>query len=294
MSSMHFQPPNRESAKNKFITSMSMLLIIISLYATCYMLFFRTVEVDVTKAAEITYRGESGTATLTVSNRSQDYNQRIQEFMDSITYKASDRKNLKNGDTVTITASYDSTLADRYHIDPINVERTITVENLPIRYEHADEIEDGYLKKMDERGQQYLDKNMESILDEDFTAFFITSQPQLVDAKRMYRVFLDSKKTSSKDKVIDIYAIKAKGEVNTSSKEQKLEEKEETIYYMITYNEINTSQKILDENVYGEKLMNKTNTDLSKEENFKKFIQSKYGSVYGIYMMDSANAEKGR
>ena len=48
MSSMHFQPPSQDAVKNKFITSMSMLLIVVSLYVTCYMLFFRTVEVDVT------------------------------------------------------------------------------------------------------------------------------------------------------------------------------------------------------------------------------------------------------
>ena len=51
----------------------------------------------------------------------------------------------------------------------------------------------------------------------------------------MYRVFLDGKKSSAKDKIIDIYAITAKGEVNTSSKKETLEMKEDTIYYMITY-----------------------------------------------------------
>lgn len=285
MSSMHFQPPNKDTAKSKFITSMSMLLIIVSLYATCYMLFFRTIEVDVTKAAEIQCRGETGSATLTVSNRSQDYNQRIQEFMDSIIYKASPRKNLKNGDTVKITASFDEELANRYHIEPINIERTVVIQDLPVRYKHVEDIEASYIDKMEKRGKQYLDKNMSSILEEDFTTFFITSKPKLVDANRRYRFFLDSKKKSSKDKVIDIYAITARGEVNTSSKQQKLEEKEETIYYMITYNEINTSMKILDENVYGEKLMNKANTDLSKEKNFIKFIETKYGNTYDIHIM---------
>ena len=83
---------------------------------------------------------------------------------------------------------------------------------------------------------------MEQILNEDFTSFFIRSQPELVNQKQMYRVFLDGKKSSAKDKIIDIYAITAKGEVNTSSKKETLEMKEDTIYYMITYNEINTSR----------------------------------------------------
>lgn len=61
---MHFQPPSQDAVKNKFITSMSMLLIVVSLYVTCYMLFFRTVEVDVTKDAGIEYRGEDGSASV--------------------------------------------------------------------------------------------------------------------------------------------------------------------------------------------------------------------------------------
>ena len=106
---------------------------------------------------------------------------------------------------------------------------------------------------------------MEQILNEDFTSFFIRSQPELVNQKQMYRVFLDGKKSSAKDKIIDIYAITAKGEVNTSSKKETLEMKEDTIYYMITYNEINTSLRILDENVYGEKLIISESNDLTKE-----------------------------
>lgn len=99
MSSMHFQPPSQDAVKNKFITSMSMLLIVVSLYVTCYMLFFRTVEVDVTKDAGIEYRGEDGSASVRVINRNQNYNQRIQEFMDSITYEVKPAKKLKNGES---------------------------------------------------------------------------------------------------------------------------------------------------------------------------------------------------
>ena len=93
---------------------MTMLIIIVSLYVTCYMLFFRTVEVDVTKDAVIEYRGEDGAGKVRVLNRNQNYNQRIQEFMDSITYEVKPSENLKNGDQITIQAEYDETLARRY------------------------------------------------------------------------------------------------------------------------------------------------------------------------------------
>lgn len=286
MSAMLFQPPNKNAVKNKFITALSMLVIIVSLYVTCYMLFFRTVDVDVTKAAEITYHGESGSASVKVNNKNQDYNQRIQEFMDSITYQVSPSKRLKNGNVIKITAKFDEDLASRYHINPINITRNVTIENLPIRYTGVEDISASFLKKTDARGKQYLDKNMDSILNEDFTSFHISAKPELVDSKRMYRVFLDSSNNTAKDKIIDIYMITAKGEVNTSSKKEQLEVKEETIYYMITYNEINTSAKILDENVYGEKVMNKTNIDLAKEKDFMSYIKSKYSNTYEITLMN--------
>lgn len=287
MSSMHFQPPSQDAVKNKFITSMSMLLIVVSLYVTCYMLFFRTVEVDVTKDAGIEYRGEDGSASVRVINRNQNYNQRIQEFMDSITYEVKPAKKLKNGDELTITARYDETLASCYHVNPIQTVRRVKVKDLPERFADVNEIPASFLSTLDDRTRSYLNKNMEQILNEDFTSFFIRSQPELVNQKQMYRVFLDGKKSSAKDKIIDIYAITAKGEVNTSSKKETLEMKEDTIYYMITYNEINTSLRILDENVYGEKLIISESNDLTKETQFTSFMESKYKSAYEVQIMKS-------
>lgn len=129
---------------------------------------------------------------------------------------------------------------------------------------------------------------MDQILDEDFTSFFIRSEVELVDQKQIYRVFLDGKKSSAKDKIIDIYAITAKGEVNTSSKKETLKVKEDTIYYMITYNEINTSLSILDENVYGEKLIINDALDMNKENQFIDFMKSKYKSMYELHIMKSS------
>ena len=116
--STHFKPPGKEAMKSKTITSICMLAIIISLYATCYMLFFRTVDVDLTKDISIVYDGESGSASVKVFNSITDYNQRKQEFMDSVAYKVSPKKNLQNGDTLLISSTYDEDLADQYHIHP--------------------------------------------------------------------------------------------------------------------------------------------------------------------------------
>ena len=150
---------------------MSMLLIVVSLYVTCYMLFFRTVEVDVTKDAGIEYRGEDGSASVRVINRNQNYNQRIQEFMDSITYEVKPAKKLKNGDELTITARYDETLASRYHVNPIQTVRRVKVKDLPERFADVNEIPASFLSTLDDRTRSYLNKNKMCIRDSPMAAY---------------------------------------------------------------------------------------------------------------------------
>ena len=287
MSEIHFKMPCKDAMKSKMISALCLALIILSLYTTCYLLFFRTTGVDITKDIEILYHGEDGSGVVDVRNKNLNYNQRIQEFMDTVEYKASPNKNLKNGDKITISATYDETLASRYHIDAINTKKEITVAGLPVRYENVKQIPQTLLDDVKENSKKYLEKNMPSILSDDFTAFYFTSEPELENYRFMYRVFLNAKDDESKDKILDIYSITAKGEVNVSSKEEKLETKDETIYYMITYNEINTSLRILDENVYGEKLIISESNDLTKETQFTSFMESKYKSAYEVQIMKS-------
>ncbi|MEG2543488.1 MAG: hypothetical protein RR986_02195 [Longicatena sp.] len=284
--SKYFHLPNSAIAKSKSTTVFSMVAIIFSLYFIFYILFLRSNLVDVTKDATISYRGESEYASVKVSNVKKNYNQRTQEFMDSVTYKVSPNTNLKNGDTITISASYDKNVAHSYHISPTNVTRQVKVEKLPIRFASANDIPKELITSVNKRGKAYLEKNIQSILNEDFTSFYIKAKPKLLDTKLVYRTFLDSKNGNTKDKIIDVFTLKAKGEVNTASLGEKLEVKEETIFYIITYNEINTSLSIMDENVYGEKLINASNSDISKVDNFKAYMEAKYGSGYILTYMN--------
>lgn len=280
--STHFKMPSKDAMKSKMISALCLALIILSLYSTCYLLFFRTTGIDITKDAQILYRGEDGSGVAAVLNKNLNYNQRIQEFMDTVEYKVTPNKNLKNGDKIKISATYDETLASRYHIDAVNTEKEIEVSGLPIRYENAKQIPQTLLDDVKENSKKYLEKNMPSILSDDFTAFYFTSEPELENYRFMHRVFLNAKDNDSKDKILDIYAITAKGEVNVSNKEEKLETKDETIYYMITYNEINTSAKILKEDIYGEKMIVSGKQNLQKEKDFHTYMEHKYGKQYTI------------
>lgn len=282
MSRLHFKPPTQDAMKNKMISALCLGLIIMSLYGTCYLLFFRTTGIDVTKDVDIIYRGENGSGSVMVRNKNLNYNQRIQEFMDTVTYKVTPNRNLKNGDTITIQADYDEKLASRYHIDATHVSKEVVVSNLPIRYENAKDIPQTMLDTINESSEKYLKKYMTAILEDDFTSFYISSHPELVSYQRIYRIFLNSEEKDVRDKILDIYAISAKGEVNVSKKEERLETKEETIYYMITYNEINTSEQIPDEDVYGEKIITNRKQELSKESEFRDYMKSKYGAHYKI------------
>lgn len=281
-----FHLPGRETAKGKSLTVICMVAIIVSLYAMSYFLFLRTIDVDVTKDASITYRGETGSASVKVKNETKNYNQRIQEFMDSIYYEVTPQEGLSNGDTITIQAFYDKELARRYNIHPINVTRKISVKKLPIRFDDASQIPPAYLKTMTQQGKTYLKNNMAAILNEDFTSFSVDGDVQLQESELVYRTFLDARTNDGKDKVIDVYAIQAKGDVKTSNEGEETEQKSETIFYMITYNEINTSLKILDENVYGEKIITASGYDLTKAEDFERYMNAKYATTYALTFMN--------
>lgn len=270
----------KQSYYSKLLTGCCMFLIIASLYVTCYVLFFRTIEVDVTKNANLQFIGESSSASVKVSNEYNTYNQRIQEFMDSITYEATPNTNLSNGDVISIIATYDEELAQQYHIQPIETTKQIVVKNLPERIQNAGEISHDFLEHLQSLGESYLTKNMNTILQEDFTKFSMHASPKLVSQTKQYTVFLSAKSNVNKDKIIEIYEIKAEGMVNTSKSEEHLELKENTIYYMITYNEVNTSLQVREENIYGEKMI--WSKKLTNENEINAYLNQRYKDQYQI------------
>ena len=67
----------------------------------------------------------------------------------------------------------------------------------------------------------------------------------IVSKNSCYRLFLKSLNKENKDKIIDIYQIFAKGTVSNENQAQV--GKEEAVYYVITYDNINSSLQIRDE-----------------------------------------------
>lgn len=241
--------------KNKLLFLFCILFIMTSLFLTCYVFFFRTITIDVTKHMEIVYDGESGDATVSITNNAYNLNQRTQEFLDSITYQVTPKSKLANGTKLNIVANYDKTLMNKYHIQVINETKEIVVEGLAERFQDVQAIDAEFQKTLDVYAQRYFDKNNDVILKEDFTEFYSGSHREMIEKKRLYRVFLKADTHDNKDKIVDIYKLSAKGMVNTEINKEELTEQETTIYYMITYDDINTSRKLKEENVFGDKIV---------------------------------------
>lgn len=259
--------------KNKLLFLFCILFIMTSLFLTCYVFFFRTITIDVTKHMEVVYNGESGEATVTVTNNAYNLNQRTQEFLDSITYQVTPKNKLANGTKINIVANYDKSLMNKYHIQVINETKEIVVEGLPERFQDAKELDADFQKTMDVFAQRYFEKNNDAILKQDFTEFYSGSHREMIKNERLYRVFLKANTHDNKDKVVDIYRLTAKGMVNTAVDKEKLVEQEAVLYYMITFDDINSSRRLKEENVFGEKLLDIVVND---QESLTRALHQKY------------------
>ncbi len=259
--------------KNKLLFLFCILFIMTSLFLTCYVFFFRTITIDVTKHMDIVYSGESGDATVTVSNNAYNLNQRTQEFLDSITYQVSPKSKLTNGTKIKIVANYDQSLMNKYHIQVINETKEIIVEGLEERFQDATAIDTEFQKTLDVYARRYFEKNQEGILKHDFTDFYSGSHREMVKNERLYLVFLKADTHDNKDKVVDIYRLVAKGMVNTSKGKEELVEQEAELYYMITYDDINSSRKLKEQNVFGEKIIG---IEVDSQESLTQVLHQKY------------------
>lgn len=268
--------------KNKLLFLFCILFIMTSLFLTCYVFFFRTITIDVTKHMDIVYSGESGEATVTVTNNAYNLNQRTQEFLDSISYQVTPKNKLANGTKINIVARYDKNLMNKYHIKVINETKEIIVEGLPERFSDAKAIDEEFQKTMDAYAQRYFDKNKDDILKDDFTAFYGGSHRELLSNTREYRVFLKANSHDNKDKVVDIYKLTAKGMVNMAKGKEELKEQEAVLYYMITYDDINTSRKLKEENVFGEKVIG---IEVNSQESLTQVLHQKYLLSYQFLIM---------
>ena len=269
--------------KNKLLFICCILFIMASLFLTCYVFFFRTITIDVTKNVQLTFEGESGMATVSAVNTDYNLNQRTQQFLESITYQVSPRNQLSNGSVITITANYNEELASKYHIRIVNETKEITVSGLVERFSDAKQIDADFLTALDTHANDYFTKNKEVILQDEFTQFHGDSARTFIGFDRKYRVFLQALDRTNKDKIVDIYEVYAKGMVNQASDHEELKEETVRIDYMITYDDINSAKSVKDENIFGETI---AGMEINNMEDLTQVLHQKYVLRYQITLIE--------
>lgn len=265
--------------KNKLLFVFCISFIMVSLFMVCYLFFFRSITIDVTKDISVTYEGESGVASVVIHNEAYNLNQRTQEFLNSINYQVTPSRNISNGTKITIAASWSEELADKYNIQVINTEKEIVVEGLRQRYQNVEEIPDDFIALLNIRSETYFKRNMETILKKDFSDFYVTSNTELKENALVYRFFLQAMDKENKDKILDVYAMSATGKINQGVDHEDLIDGESTIYYSVLYDNVDDTQKVEDSDVYGEKLI------LPKEATADEVLASIKGKYLLSYSM---------
>ena len=263
---------NSEKTKNKLIYFLALGSMCLALVLIMYNFFYKTVEVDVMKNIELVYTGENGSASVTVENNTEDLNQRIQEFMETVEYEVSPNSNLSNGDTIHIIATYDDELSMTYHYQPINTEKEFIVQGLNNRFESKDDIPENYLNEILTESENYITEPADEIfhLDPETAS---QEDVSLNNISQLYCAFLKSTQTS--DRIISVYQL------DYASKEQAV-----TIYYLVCVPNINDGNRVIRQDIYGETAY------LSSEElqnlNIESYIHRVFGTQYSIEKIETS------
>lgn len=166
------------AVKNKLIYFAFLLSCCIGLMLVGYFGFLQTVNIDVMLGIQFVYTGESGQAQVSAVSKTDDLNQRIQEFMQTVTYTIEPAEGLSNGDTITVTALYDAHMAAEYHFQPVNTRADFLVEGLPERYASVAEVPEDYIRESEAAASQYLHVQNQSPV---YGAFLQGSKPGVRD-----------------------------------------------------------------------------------------------------------------
>lgn len=253
---------DKQKVENKFIYFISLLGMVMILVLIAYFFFLRNVEVDIMDNAQYTYVGENGNASVVVSAKQGELNQRMQDFLNSVKYEVSPSSDLSNGDTIHVTATYDEALANQYHYKPKSIEANVVVEGLANRYLALQDIPKTLIQDGRNAALDYVKENQDAIYKLDGKE---EKTPSLDKMKIVYSAYLKSNQKKNSDRFVYIVQMTYDSEV---------------LYYMVCIPNINDSNEIDTHNIYGEKAY------LTQEEldgkDFNGYVDRVYSSKYQI------------
>lgn len=253
---------DKQKIENKTIYFISLLSMVCILVLIAYFFFLRNVEIDIMANAQYTYTGENGNASVVVSPKQGDLNQRTQDFLNSVKYEVSPNTDLSNGDTIHVTATYDEALANQYHYKPKSVETDVKVEGLANRYKALEDIPKTLIREGKDATIEYVKENEDSIYSLEGKNEKV---PNLNKMKIVYSAYLKSNQKNNSDRFVYIVYM------NYSS---------EILYYMVCIPNINDSDEIDTHNIYGEKAY--LTQDELEDKDFAGYVNRVYSSKYQI------------
>lgn len=266
----------QDKIKDKVIYFVSIITMGTILISMAYFFFLRTVEVDITKNIRVHYTGENGMASVEVEMDKDDLNQRMQEFLDTVTFEVLPNHDLSNGEVITINASYDEELAQRYHYQVINTTREVTVEGLQDRYASLDQMDPAYLEDVLQAGQDYVQDHAAEIFE--LNANADDSQGTLEQVQVVYAAFLKSGTSDTTDRIIQICQL-----------DFIQEEKHVTLYYLVCVPEINDGQEIQTQDIFGERVY--VSEQEIQEQAFDAYVQRVFARQFQIEPIEIKNRE---
>lgn len=253
---------DKQKIENKFIYFISLLGMVTILVLIAYFFFLRNVEVDIMDNAQYTYVGENGNASVVVSAKQGELNQRMQDFLNSVKYEVSPSSDLSNGDTIHVTATYDEALANQYHYKPKSIETNVVVEGLANRYLALQDIPKTLIQDGRNAALDYVKENQDAIYKLDGKE---EKTPSLDKMKIVYSAYLKSNQKKNSDRFVYIVQMTYDSEV---------------LYYMVCIPNINDSNEIDTHNIYGEKAY-LTQDELDGKD-FNGYVDRVYSSKYQI------------
>lgn len=256
-----------ERIRKKLLYFVSVGAMIAILTLIGYAFFMRQVNVDVTQNMKLEYTGENGNASLVVTNPASNINERTRTFLESVKYEADPNTDLSNGDKVTITATYDKSLAHQYNFHPTNTTTTIKVSGLPDQYATVSKIPKSYLQDIYAAADTYIDDHEEDIFRIELNQS--NANVKLRSNQTIYRAFLKSKKKGNSDRILEMHNL-----------QYRVNDTDYTIYYTVIVPRINDSKEVVTDDIYGEEAT--MSEDEIKNKQYSEYVSRVYGSGYTI------------
>lgn len=119
---------------------------------TTYDKFFNENNLDLMSGVSFNFAGESGSGYITNFDNDVTYdrdNDHMQDFMNHVRFDYDHRRNLSNGDEVTITARYSHALAKKYKIHVMRNSKSYKVSGLVYRFVNGKKIKKSIRKAIE-------------------------------------------------------------------------------------------------------------------------------------------------